>query len=158
MPRQTQAARDAAFWSRVSKGGECWLWTGGTSGANGYGKTSLHGVKVYVHRLSYDMHNAEPAPAHLDVCHSCDVRLCVNPAHLFVGTHKVNMEDCAAKGRTCRGERVRTAKLTEIGVLEFRSRLGRGERQSDLRREFGLSKATASALANGKTWKHVGRA
>ena len=54
---------------------------------------------VALHRVAWEAHNAEPIPEGLLVCHTCDNPRCFNPAHLFLGTVKDNMDDCIAKGR-----------------------------------------------------------
>lgn len=90
------------FFAKVKKTDECWLWTGSVAG-NGYGQMSLpngtkRGVLVRVHRYSWVAHNG-PIPADLCVLHRCDVRNCVLPEHLFLGTKSDNMKDMVAKGR-----------------------------------------------------------
>ena len=72
------------FWARADKTGDCWLWT--TSPWAPY-------------RRAYELANG-PIPKGLCVCHTCDVRQCVKPEHLFLGSQGDNMRDCAQKGRS----------------------------------------------------------
>lgn len=103
------------FWPRVKKTETCWLWTGAIS--NGYGFLALKPVKVapkkwkfpYVltHRFSYELAFG-PIPHSRDgqrlfVCHRCDVKNCVRPDHLFLGTNQENLTDAKAKGRPLGG-------------------------------------------------------
>ena len=69
----------------------CWIWTRMT--ANGY---AVWGQKTQRRQVT---HIAIDVPPGMDACHRCDVTLCVNPDHLFVGTRKDNMQDAKAKGR-----------------------------------------------------------
>jgi hypothetical protein len=82
----------------------CWLWTGGTSGY-GYGHFSLpvRGCRT-AHRAAWTLYRGQ-IPAGLHVLHKCDVRCCVNPSHLFLGTHSDNMRDMVRKGRWSKGKR-----------------------------------------------------
>ena len=75
----------------------CWIWTGATAGT-GYGRISNHGVYVDTHRFVILAIVGELG-SHQFVCHSCDIRSCVNPDHLWIGTHTDNVRDCVNKGR-----------------------------------------------------------
>ena len=134
----------------------CWLWEPALFG-NGYGRARLNGKNSYAHRLSYSLFKGEIGELH--VLHKCDVRCCVNPDHLFLGTASDNMVDMNEKGRGNPpvGERSHSAKLTEDIVMEIRLACKTGERgiQKDLVEKFSVSKATISRINTGRRWKHV---
>ncbi len=92
------------FLQRVNKvPGGCWLWTGAKT-CHGYGKIKRHGKDTTAHRVSWELHfgpipNLHSGPHGTCVCHSCDVRLCVNPEHLWLGSIQDDMADKAKKNR-----------------------------------------------------------
>jgi len=88
------------FWSKVDVKGadDCWLWTG-YCGYWGYGRLPFRWEGRIASRYSYYINIDEDFNRELFVCHSCDVPACVNPAHLWLGTTKDNMQDMASKGR-----------------------------------------------------------
>lgn len=91
-------------------------------------------------------------PADQDVCHTCDVPLCCNPAHLFTGTRAQNMADAARKGRANRGEANARARLTESDVREIRAS---SLPQVALAEKYGVARATVSMVISRKLWAHV---
>lgn len=128
----------------------CWLWTGGLFG-NGYGHVVGRDGRGSAHRFAYT-HFRGPIPSGLVVCHTCDVRACVNPDHLFLGTQADNVADRNQKGRHARGERIGGAKLTAAQVLEiFQS----SDCQRDLAARYGVEDKAIWRIRSGRRWAHV---
>ncbi len=89
------------FWKYAHKADGCWLWTG-TLRPDGYGVLGLGGRKdglIRAHRLSWIIRGLD-LPDNMIVCHKCDTPPCVNPEHLFIGTHLDNHTDMKLKGRS----------------------------------------------------------
>jgi len=116
-----------------------------------------------VHRYAWAVANG-PIPDGMCVCHRCDVRLCVNPAHMFIGTQADNMRDMVQKGRSAhneltpapRGAAHPLARLTEDAVRVIRQRHAEGlVSERALGREYGVSRNTISDVAHRRTWTHV---
>ena len=85
-----------SIWKKIEKTASCWMWKGSTS--HGYGNKMFRGKCWFAHRLIYTILKGE-IPSGLNVCHICDVKLCVNPDHFFLGTDKDNQQDRRRKGR-----------------------------------------------------------
>ena len=96
-PEKTDAEFEVHFWSCVEKTENCWEWTAGLDG-RGYGAIWRRGRKRRAHRIAYELVNG-PIEDSLLACHHCDNKKCVNPAHIFVGTHVDNMQDWTKKGK-----------------------------------------------------------
>lgn len=132
----------------------CWEWRAAKN-ACGYGRFKLEGRNCLAHRVSYLLHNGS-IPDGLHVLHRCDNRGCVNPGHLFLGTHQDNMADMNAKGRhhslSLSGEKNGASKLSEDDVQTIR-RLNRS--QSEIARRFGVSQSLVSQVQRRVVWTHV---
>jgi hypothetical protein len=96
-------------------------------------------------------------PRGLFVCHRCDVRACVNPEHLFLGTPQDNMDDMVRKSRqvTPRGSRNGASKLTADQVLDIRRLSAEGVSYAALGRQFGIADVTAHQIATRQRWAHL---
>lgn len=135
----------------------CWIWTSALkeNGYGSFGRGGIEGGSAYAHRWAYE-HFVGPIPPNMMVCHHCDVPACVNPAHLFLGTHADNMADMAAKGRSLRGERHNLVKLKDAEVLEIRRLWSAGGiAQPELAQRFDTTKGTVSLIVRGQTWRHL---
>ena len=104
----------ARFWSKIEKTDGCWLWKGSLN-PYGYGRFPIKGIYTLAHRLAYKLLKGA-IPKGLFCLHKCDVRKCVNPDHIFLGTAQDNTKDMLEKRRQANGTKVNTNKLTEDQV------------------------------------------
>ena len=144
------------FWNKVVvvNVGECWTWTASCS-RDGYGKFGLHCRTVATHRIAYEL-CIGPIPDGICVLHHCDNRLCVNPAHLFLGTRTDNSNDRDKKGRQARGETSGQAKLSDAHAIEIRIAYAtRSYTQAELGRMYGVCGSAINQIVHRKQWKHV---
>lgn len=137
----TDATVPQRFWAKVSKtDGGCWEWTGSTRG--GYGALGTGSGVRDTHRISWELHHGA-IPDGMCVCHTCDNRSCVNPAHLFLGSKRANALDAAAKQRIGRHGKQNSAPEVRAEVLRL-CRIGVPFRQ--IATQFGLSPNGISQL------------
>lgn len=130
----------------------CWLWTENTND-RGYAMVWDDGKHKRAARLAYSLVHSDILP-NLEVCHRCDNRLCINPDHLFLGTHQENMDDMVRKGRAADqlGSKHHMAKLSEAQVVAIRNE----NRVARLVAEdYGVSKSTIFAIWNRQNWSHL---
>jgi hypothetical protein len=90
------------FFEKVNITDSCWIWIG-TPNRDGYGRMSVNKKQYLAHRLSYQIHKGEISND-LCVCHTCDNPSCVNPEHLWIGTHQNNVTDKVNKNRHAKGK------------------------------------------------------
>lgn len=148
------------FWSNVSIGGpdDCWAWTAGRTARKAkfqYGTFNVGGKTIKAHRISYAFSNCIPVPPrHIFVLHRCDNPICVNPNHLFLGTHADNMKDMISKGRArgAVGTGNAAAKLTEQQVREIRAST---QIYKVISEQYGISDSMISNIKLGRSWRHV---
>ena|SRR6185436_4498635 len=141
------------FWRKVRVTDGCWLWMA-AKGTGGYGIFQLNGEARRAHSLAYQDFFG-PIPDGLIVCHHCDNPPCVRPDHLFLGTSADNSGDMKDKGRSARGERHGSARLTADQVIEIRRRYSGGELQRELGMQFGITQAMVSAIIRRENWRHL---
>lgn len=146
------------FWEKVDKGEEdnCWNWKAAKSG--GYGRIGNGKKNLVATRVSWEIHFGE-IPEGMNICHKCDNPACVNPNHLFLGTHAENMLDMAKKGRRERkgvGIKNGLSKLTPNSVKEIRKKyINENITYVELAREFNVAPPTIRCVIKRLTWKHV---
>ena len=170
--------REAAFKSRFTINADgCWIWSGakvpGSRPGSDRGAFCFNGKNMLAHRASYEMYIG-PIPTGLFVCHRCDVPSCVNPAHLFVGTHMDNMMDMVAKGRAfaqrdrdgasragtkgglrnnwSQGENNARAKITREDAVAIREKLKSGVSKYRLARIYAISERTIGRIRDREIW------
>lgn len=143
------------FWTHVSRGSGCWLWTGHREGSGRYGQIWVRrGRNDYArqpaHRVAWEI-TYGAIPEGMCVCHRCDTPLCVRPDHLFLGTQADNMADMKAKGRYVGWHAAprQPHALSRQQEDEVRRRHAGGETQKNLSLEFGVH--------YGTIWKVVHR-
>lgn len=129
----------------------CWIWIGHTS--SGYGRVHHAGRQQYAHRVAYELTHGR-IPDGMCVCHRCDIRECVNPAHMFLGTKADNRADCVWKGRQAKGSTSGPSLLREKAVEAV---LARDLSITETAEALGTSYANAWSIKRGRSWKHINR-
>jgi hypothetical protein len=128
----------------------CWMWTASKNHC-GYGNFNLAG-ETLAHRVSWLLHVGE-IPEGLCVLHKCDVPACINPDHLFVGTHTENMADCISK------DRFPSQRITQKDVEFIREHYSSKDDKSGmavfLSEKFSLHIRTIYDVIERRTWKHL---
>lgn len=169
-PRKPKPIADR-FWPKVDKSAgpdACWTWTASRA-KNGYGKFGIGGHDggwIGAHCAAWLITRGE-IPCGSCVCHSCDNPICVNPSHLWIGTHKDNARDKSMKGRAVwkqshgmrknpllmsHGTRRYNAKLNDDIVRKIRNATGS---HKDIGIRFGVCRTVVGKVRRREIWKHV---
>ena len=138
-----------SHYSKPSDAG-CWVWQLKLD-SYGYGRTNVRSQPVKAHRASYEAF-VGPIKAGALVCHRCDNRACVNPDHLFLGTHADNSADMTKKSRQARGARLARSKLSEADVRAIRADARPHSKIAPL---YGVSRTQIRYVRERKVWRHV---
>ena len=128
----------------------CWIWIGALN-KQGYGRMYAYAKTIRAHRFSYE-HFIGKIEAGLCCLHRCDVRSCVNPAHLFLGTQTDNSKDMVAKDRQRRGEGRPDSKLKDRDV---RAILEDARSNCVIASQYNISSSLVSHIKARRLWKHL---
>lgn len=142
------------FWSKVKKSRGCWIWTGAKC-RQGYGQLYAKKRLFIAHRYSYVIHKG--LIGNLNVLHTCDNPSCVNPRHLFLGTHKDNMQDKYRKNRqnmpAC--EQHWNSKLSASDIKYIRKQKRYRGLGVKLAKRFNVTKENINYILRNETWKNI---
>jgi hypothetical protein len=138
--------------SKIEYVEECWMWEGAKS-STGYGNFYLNGDYVSAHVASFRLFKGE-VPSGLYVMHSCDTKLCVNPAHLDTGTPLQNTTDAKVRGLvplTPLGDKHHATKISDAGVWQIRDLHRSGLFTYDqIAKEYGTVNRTVAGICQRK--------
>jgi hypothetical protein len=144
------------FLKSFEKSESCWNWVKGMA-KNGYGFFYMkrEGRKTFhAHRVSWEYHNNMPIPEGMLICHTCDNKKCVNPAHLYVGTSFDNNRDTVNRNRAKRtiGDNCSWAKISEADVMDI---IKSNDNQYDIAKKYGVDQSTISNIKTGKRRSNI---
>lgn len=138
--------RDRILRNKTVDANGCWIWTLSVGNQHGHGQIRVHDEKRFAHRIAYEVF-VGCIPAGRMVCHQCDVPLCVNPDHLYLGDAASNIRDAVVRGRMKKppvhyGLMNANATLTEAQVAEVRRLRAQGVSQRAVAARFKCSQST----------------
>lgn len=144
------------FWEKVSVGSddECWNWKAGLT-RGGYGQFSNKVMSNRAHRIAWHL-SCGPIPTELFVLHKCDNPKCVNPNHLYLGSHGDNMNDRSVRNRcNQKGERNAGAKLNDNIVRDIFALREEGHTHKYISDKTNIRRTHVTKILNKQIWSHV---
>jgi len=140
----------------------CWICTSHKPGSHGYPQIEINNAKRTLNRVMYERYYGE-IPKGLHICHKCDVRMCINPEHLFAGTSADNMKDMCKKGRHVQGEKFGDTRRGELnGRAKINAEIVKEIRENKQNltckqagKMYGLNSSTIYDIRKYNLWKHV---
>lgn len=126
----------------------CHICTSHKAGNSGYPQKRFNGKNIRLHRYVFILANEKELNSKDYICHSCDNRMCINPNHLFLGTHQDNMRDMLSKDR-----QVKHSKLTKEQIYEIK--INTLDTMKSLSEKYSVSASTIRDIWNEKTHKNV---
>ena len=156
LPQNAPKPLPSKLWPRLSPTASgCWEFRGARC-PTGYGRVRVDnsGRTTLAHRLAWELTHGE-IPEGVVVRHRCDNPPCCNPDHLDLGSIQDNSDDCVARGRVARADRLPQTKLTTGHVLEMRKLRNEGQTYDALGRRFGVSASQARRIVRGERWGWV---
>ena len=133
----------------IKKSGDCWLWQGSKT-KDGYGVLTIGRKQYRAHRISYSEFTGD-IPENIMVCHECDIPLCINPEHLFLGTAKENTQDMIKKGRKVivSGFGHPHRRLSNDDYIEIKKMRKAGSLLKEIASIYKIAFQTVSNICNG---------
>lgn len=140
------------IYDKVSYVGDCWLWKGSLR-PDGYGTIIYKQKHALAHRVAFTVF-VSPIHNNLHVLHRCDNPACVNPYHLYLGTHQDNMKDrqVRQRGNQPKGSKRKNAKLTEEKVISIKAD---SRTHKEIAQTYNVDETLISQVKRGIVWKHV---
>lgn len=127
---------------------KCWNWKRCLDGS-GYGQLGINGKLIRAHRVSYQLH-VGPIPKKMCVLHKCDNPKCINPKHLFLGTHNDNMQDKVQKNRGRNN-----IKISNNDVIKIKKMIFKEIPNFKIAKIYNVHESTISRLKLRKIWKTI---
>lgn len=128
----------------------CWLWTGYVAN-DGYGQIKINGERWKAHIMSFNIFRGGLSGGKM-ILHTCDIRCCINPDHLYEGDVRDNSRDMVNRGRSLAGEKHHRAKLQNHHIPLIRSAKGK---YSEIGKLFGISRTVVGKIKTRKAWSSI---